>query len=127
VDEASAPTSKRPPRGASTEERPWGEPDFARDFPIDPDLAALVRAFTEGNYAIVRTGAPALAAKTTDVRIRDAAKLLRSRVDPDPSSRGLFVVTALLLIFLFAWWRTHDGPPRGAAPKEPPRAVEVIR
>ena len=119
--ESDAPDPYKNMRGS------WGFPAFARDFPHDPDLAALVSAFAAGDYATVRTGAPALAAKTKAEDVKRAAELLRARIEPDPTSRWFFALTAALLVFLFAWWLTHDGPSHHApAPPKPPPAVEFV-
>ena len=105
----------------------WGFPAFAQDFPHDAELAALVSAYAAGDYATVRTGAPALAAKTASDEVKRAALLLRARIEPDPSSRLFFGLTAALLLFLFAWWATHDGPSHAApAGPKPPPAVERV-
>jgi hypothetical protein len=88
----------------------WGFPSFAQDFPRDAELMELVAAFAAGNYAAVRTGAPALAAKTNHDDVKRAAQLLRKRIEPDPTARVFFGLAALLLVFLFGWWVTHDGP-----------------
>ncbi|MDF2698408.1 MAG: hypothetical protein K0S65_6792 [Labilithrix sp.] len=93
----------------------WGFPRFAKDFPRDAELDALVDAFARGDYATVRTGAPKLAAATDDEDVRRAARLLRERIEPDPTSKTLFLVAAALLAFLTAWWVAHDGP-EGTAP-----------
>lgn len=127
---SSAPASARPPPADAFEKlrRSWGFPAFARDFPADPDLAVLVAAFASGDYATVRTGAPALAAKTEDAEVKRAAELLRARIEPDPTSRLFFVLTAALLIFLFGWWLTHDGPQHHApAPAKPAPTVEFVK
>jgi hypothetical protein len=110
----------------------WGFPSFARDFPDDPELAVLVAAFAAGDYATVRKGAPELAAKTDDEHVKRAAELLRTRIEPDPTSRVLFALTAALLVFLMAWWATHDGKqhqPAAAAPSPAKAAptVEIVK
>ena len=106
----------------------WGFPAFAREFPRDPDLDVLVAAFARGDHAAVRTGAPALAAKTESAEVKRAAELLRARIEPDPTSRIFFALTAALLIFLMAWWATHDGPESHApAPVKPPPTVEFVK
>lgn len=91
--------------------KPWGYPSFARDFPENESLDALVQAFARGDYATVRAGAPKLAAATEDAEVKRAAELLRARIEPDPTSRILFALAAALLAFLTVWWVTHDGPP----------------
>jgi hypothetical protein len=85
-------------------------PAFASDFPDHPELAALVDAFARGDYRTVREQAPVLAASAEDEDVRRAAKLLRARLEPDKAARILFVLAALLLAFLTAWWVAHDGP-----------------
>ncbi len=94
----------------------WGFPSFARDFPNDPELATLVAAFAAGDYATVREGAPALASMTKDQHVKRAAELLRARIEPDPTARVFFALTAALLVFLMVWWATHDGSQHHAAP-----------
>jgi hypothetical protein len=105
----------------------WGFPSFARDFPNDPELAALVAAFASGDYATVRKGGPELAAKTKDEHVKQAAEMLRARIEPDPTARVLFGLTAVLLVFLMTWWATHDGPQNHApAPAKVAPAVEIV-
>jgi len=94
----------------------WGTPAFAKDFPHDPALDALVLAFARGDYRTVRDEAPRLAAATTDADVKRAAELLRQRIEPDPTSRLLFVLAAVLLAFLATWWVTHDGPEGDGVP-----------
>lgn len=86
-------------------------PAFAREFPRDPKLDALVRAFEDGDFARVRREAPALAASSEDPDVKRAAELLRQRIEPDPLARGMLAVTALLLVALSAWWMTHWHSP----------------
>ena len=106
----------------------WGFPAFAREFPNDPELATLVAAFAAGDYATVRTGAPALASKTKDEHVKRAAELLRARIEPDPTARVFFGLTAALLVFLMTWWATHDGPQsHGPPPPKPPPTVEFVK
>lgn len=93
----------------------WGFPAFAKDFPRDPELDALVGAFARGDFARVREGAPKLASATASDAVRSAALLLRGRVEPDGSSKLLFLAAAALLAFLTVWWVAHDGP-EGATP-----------
>lgn len=89
----------------------WGKPAFAKDFPEDAELTALVDAFGRGDYRTVRDGAPRLAsASTTDPAVKAAAELLLARTTPDPAAKLLFLLAAVLLVFLSAWWVTHDGP-----------------
>lgn len=102
----------------------WGRPAFARDFPNDPELDALVTAFAAGDYATVRARAPELAKSTSDEAVKKAAEMLRTRIEPDPTARIFFLLTAALLVFLSFYWMTHDGRHRHAPPEPPPK-VEI--
>lgn len=104
----------------------WGFPAFATDFPAHPELDRLVAAFSDGDYATVREGAPKLAASTDDEEVKAAATLLRSRIEPDPTARIFFGLTAALLVFLSIYWMTHDGKTH-ENPKEPPPKVEIVK
>ncbi len=103
----------------------FGFPRFARDFPRDPELDRLVVAFTRGDYATVRTGAPKLAAETKDEAVANAARTLGERIQADPTAKLLFAATAALLAFLTLWWIAHDGPPPGST-KEP-KTIEYVK
>lgn len=87
----------------------WGFPSFAKNFPRHPELDELVVAFARGDHHAVREGAPKLAAETTDPAVKIAAETLRARIEPDPTSKVLFLLAGVLLVFLAAWWVTHDG------------------
>jgi len=94
-----AATDLRPELDASGRERPL----FLLHFPKDPDLEPLIRAFENGNYALVRRDAPALARRTEDPAVRDAALELRRRIDPDPMYKYLLGASLVLLAFLTAY------------------------
>ena len=113
---------KKPDTNASAS---WGFPKFAKDFPRDPELDALVAAFARGDYAAVREGAPKLASTTSDEAVRRAARTLRERIEPDPTSRALFLIAAALLIALTAWWVAHDGPEGNAPAPKPASKAHV--
>jgi hypothetical protein len=81
--------------------------DFTRSFPEDPELQRLVQAFDTGDYLTVRSGAPALAERTTDPAVRQAALDLRRRIEPDPAQLYLLGLTLALLVFLVAWFYLH--------------------
>lgn len=95
-------------------EQSWGFPAFAKDFPRHPKLDELVAAYERGDYAAVRDGASKLAAtEDEDAAVRDAARLLRARIEPDPSAKALFLITGAILFALTAWWVMHSGPEGG--------------
>lgn len=82
--------------------------EFTRSFPDDPELQRLVRAFDAGDYYTVRSGAPALAEKTTDPAVKNAALDLRRRIEPHPAQLYLLGLTVALLVFLSAWFYAHQ-------------------
>jgi hypothetical protein len=81
-------------------------PRFLLGFPQDPDLQRLSAAFEAGNYALVRAEAEALAERTENPAVRDAALELRRRIDPDPLAKYLLALTAALLLSL-AYFAYH--------------------
>lgn len=85
-------------------------PRFLLEFPGDPELQRLVRAFEAGNYAAVRVGAPRLAAESDDPFVRAAARELRRRIDPDPLVKYLLAVA--IALFVFVVWFTYQGQAR---------------
>jgi hypothetical protein len=82
-------------------------PRFLLEFPPDPELQRLARAFEAGNYHAVREGAPKLAEATEDPIVRAAARELRRRIDPDPLMKYLLWVA--LGLFVFVVWYTYQG------------------
>ncbi len=71
---------------------------FAKDYPEDAELRALVEAFEAGNYRRVREGTLALEKKDGDVAT--AARDLRSRTEPSTTQIWLLVITGLLVLTL---------------------------
>lgn len=84
-------------------------PRFLLQFPDDPELQRLVRAFEAGNYQAVRVGAPKLARATEDPIVRAAARELSLRIEPDPLVKYLLGVAVAL--FVFVVWYTYQGQP----------------
>jgi hypothetical protein len=126
TDERSEPippaaTPPEAPTAESAVSRDWGYPAFAKDFPRHPELDELVAAFSRGDFQAVRERAPKLAASSEDDAVKRAAQTLRERVEPDPTSKLLFLFAAALLAFLTGWWITHDGA-EGSSPKPTPAA-----
>jgi hypothetical protein len=93
-------------------------PSFARDFPREPGLDALVEAFARGNYARVRAEAVSLAASSGAEDVRRAAQELLARTKPDPMALGLLALTGALLVVLSTYWITYAAPPPRPAPVE---------
>jgi hypothetical protein len=91
-------------------------PSFARDFPPDEALDAIVEAFARGDYARVREEAPKIAASETSAEVRAAARMLVDRTKPDPLAVLLVALTGVLLFVLTAYWIVHGKPPPGAVP-----------
>ena len=96
LDEAKAPEAARPDL-----------PAFARSFPRDERLDALVAAYEAGDFARVRREAPALAKETESAEVRAAARELARRLDPDPLATYLLGIAALLLLVLAGWYWLH--------------------
>ena len=83
-------------------------PRFARDYPQDPRIDALLAAFATGNYGFVRTHAPEIADAAEDDDVRDAARDLHRRIHPEPTSMLLWGLGVLLLVILYAFWLSHE-------------------
>ena len=98
-DEVEAPATRK------------GGPPFARHFPEDAALDALLVLFDQGNYAAVREQGLKLAKETEDEAVKRAAKELMSRVDPDPMAKLLVLGAAVLLAILSGWYWTHPHVP----------------
>jgi len=84
-------------------------PSFARAFPDDPALAALVAAFARGDYACVRREAPKLVEGAGSDEVRAAAARVLDRTRPDRLSILFFALAGLLLAFLSAYWWWKAG------------------
>jgi len=102
-----APASpKEPALTPDGRERPL----FVLGFPEDPELDRLVHAFEAGNYAFVREHAPKLAARTSSPRVRDAARELARRIEPDPLIKVLLALSVVLFLVIAFWaYKTHGG------------------
>lgn len=94
-----------PPLFADGRERPR----FLLEFPDDPELTRLAAAFEAGDYRAVRIGAGRLAETTEDPLVREAARELRRRIDPDPLMKYLLAVA--LTLFVFVVWYTYQSQP----------------
>ncbi len=99
---SSSSPSPTPEPPAEDQGRP-ARPQFLRGFPDDPELKTLVEAFERGNYRYVRDEAEKLAQRTASRAVREAARELRRRVDPDPLAQLLLVLALLLFAFLLLW------------------------
>jgi len=108
---------KKKKKAEPTELAPRGRPELDADgrdrprfllsFPEDPELDRLVLAFERGDFKSVRDGAPALAERTEDPRVRDAALELRRRLDPDPLIKYLLLASVVLLLVLVLHAYSH--------------------
>jgi hypothetical protein len=97
--EVDSSVRRRPRLNAAGEERPA----FLLEFPDDPELESLIRAFEAGDFAKVRDLAPRLAESTAQPAVRRAALELRARIDPDPLLVLLLVLSFSVFVFLVAW------------------------
>ena len=119
-DTSGEPTGKRKKRKRKKHDEPALRPSIGPDgrerpafllaFPSDPELERLMRAFELGNYALVRSGAPELAERTTDPKVRAAAEELARRIEPDPLVKVLLALSIALLVVLTLWaYKTHGN------------------
>jgi hypothetical protein len=84
-------------------------PSFARSFPEDPRLDALVEAFARGDYARVRREVPELVKTAESDEVKRAARELVHRTKADPLMVVLLALTFALLAGLSLYWMAHDG------------------
>ena len=84
-------------------------PAFARNFPKDDALDALVTAFSRGDFRCVREGAPKLAEQSEDHAIQAAARELRRRIDPSPVALYLVALGFMLLVVLYGHYLTRSA------------------
>lgn len=105
-------------------EAPARGPAFAKDFPGDPALQALVAAFGRGDFRAVRERGPKLARDADDDAVRRAALLLVERTSPDPKAKIFFALAAALLVFLTAFWIAESRRPHAPAERRP---VEYVK
>ena len=82
-------------------------PPFAADYPRHDALDRLLVAFEAGNYAFVREQAPRLATSEADENVRNAAKDLRRRVDPEPTAIYLWALGVALVLVLYLFYVTQ--------------------
>lgn len=97
-------------------------PAFAKDFPQDPRLDALLALFEQGNYQKVRREAEALLKSTDDQAILAAVAEIKKRLQPDPLALYLLALSAALLAILAGYYWSQPSPPaaRGQAPQSAP-------
>ncbi|HVR18404.1 MAG TPA: hypothetical protein VMS65_01865 [Polyangiaceae bacterium] len=96
------------PAGPALTAEGWERPGFVVDFPNDPELDRLVRAFELGNYAFVREHGAKLAKSAAEESVRSAANELVRRTDPDPLVRILLLMSVGLFLFMvFYAYRSH--------------------
>ncbi|MFZ5890114.1 MAG: hypothetical protein ACOY0T_03520 [Myxococcota bacterium] len=113
----SAPKKKKKKRAkAASRERSeldaagMQRPAFILDFPQDPELDELVKAFEAGNYALVRERAPRLAASAERSDVKAAALELARRIEPDPLVKFLLGVAIALFVAVVAYvYRSHGS------------------
>lgn len=121
-EQAVAPAKRRKKRKKAVAEEPAEptgplltpdgreRPTFLLTFPKDPELDRLVHAFEAGNYAFVREHAPKLAERASSPRVREAARELARRIEPDPLVKLLLALSIALFVAIAFWaYKTHAG------------------
>jgi hypothetical protein len=73
-------------------------------------LTELESAFARGDYARVKHEALPLAASTKDDDMRVRAEKLANRLKPDPIAIVLFVIAAILLAAVTAYFELRSRP-----------------
>ena len=86
-------------------------PSFARDFPRNETIDALVDAFVRGNYALVRSEARKVVDSSDAEEVRIAARVLLERTTADPVAVRLLWITAALLVGLTTYWAVNGKAP----------------
>jgi hypothetical protein len=71
---------------------------FLDALPPHPELQRVAEAFERGNYALVRREAPRLIESAEDDAVRDAARDLLRRIEPDPLMKYLLALAIALLV-----------------------------
>ncbi len=103
-DTEQADPEHRERQANANEERPGPLPArFLAELPDDPRIQRLAEAFEAGNYARVRSDAPALLASDESEEVRQAARELLDRIQPDPLAKYLLAVSVLLFIAVVAF------------------------
>lgn len=82
---------------------------FTHSFPDDSALKQLVVAFEQGRYDVTRKLAQDIIERSQDRRVRQSAKEVLRRLQPDPLAVKLFVAVGLLLVLLSVWAYTTHG------------------
>lgn len=81
-------------------------PPFARDYPKDPEIDALLALFEAGDYGGLRERARSVDSK--DEKVRAAVQDLIARTEPDPAMRWIFLGILALLLVVTAYWLTRS-------------------
>jgi hypothetical protein len=89
----------------------------------DPRLEVMVEAFARGDYARVRADAREIERGSHDGALKQAARALVERTNPDPLALALLALAALLLVFLGGWWMLEGRPPDGYRPPAAPHSL----
>ncbi len=100
-------------------------PAYAKDYPDDEELLALVDAFEAGNYRAVRDGvAKILASESKLEPVKSAARDLKARTEPNRAQIALLVIAAVLVVILSGYEIMKHGP---SAPQPTPPKPTIER
>jgi hypothetical protein len=115
---AQARDGKTTARTPGAEKKGGGEDSPTRE----PRLEAMIEAFARGDYARVRADAKELERASHDDALKQAARALVDRTNPDPLALALLAMAALLLAVLGGWWMVDVRPPDGPHRPPPPHS-----
>ena len=102
--ETVATTARRPRR---RRRRQLDQAEFLSAFPQHPVLAQAVSAFVAGNYHDVQVICPRILSSDADEDVKDAARELLRRLQPDRLLINILWGTLLLLVILSLWAWSH--------------------
>jgi len=77
-------------------------PPFARDYPKDPEIEALLALFEAGDYGGMRARAKQLKSEDQDVQL--AVRDLVAHTEPDPAMRWIFLGILAVVLGVMAYW-----------------------
>jgi len=98
------PAKKKRKRRTRKQKAGGRRPPFARGYPPGEDIDTLLEAMRVGNHALVRRRTAELLEQSDDEATKTAARDLRRRLSPDPTSIYLWALGVALAIVLYGYY-----------------------